>query len=211
MFSVIFDMDGTLLDTQRIFMPAWDYAGERQGVKDMGKCVCDLLGKNINAGIKYLNEYYPQINAEKFYDDCIKYIADRLVVNFKSGARELLDYLKSHGIKIGLASGSSREIVEHHLSCVNALDYFDAMVCGSEVKNCKPAPDIFLKTAELMGVKPNDCYIFEDSDNGIIAGYKAGMKCYGIADIVPFKNETKAMMLGELRNLAEAIDIFEKI
>ena len=210
MFSVIFDMDGTLLDTQRICFPAWDYAGEKQGFKNAGSLMTMVCGMNINGSNAILRKHLPQVDVEKFRADAREYIVNNLVVKFKDGAKELLYYLKERGIKIGLATGTARPSTEHHLKEVGVLDMFDAIICGTEVENGKPAPDIFLETARKMGVKPEDCFVFEDSQNGVIAAHKAGMKCIGIADVVPFNDSTKALMYCELNNMYQAIEIFEK-
>ena len=211
MFSVIFDMDGTLLDTQSICIPAWEYAGEKQGLKGAGELMPSVCGMNLNGSNKVLTDHYPNIDLELFRADSREYIQKNLVVRFMKGAKELLDYLKDRGVKIGLATGTSRPSVLHHLNEVDALPYFDALVCGTEIENGKPAPDIFLKTAELMGVDPKTCFVFEDSENGILAGSRAGMKIIGIPDVVAFSKEIKALMYCELEDLSQAIEIFEKL
>lgn len=211
MFSVIFDMDGTLLDTQKICIPAWDYAGEKQGLSNAGSLMPLVCGMNINGSNAVLRKHFPEIDLEKFRADAREYITKNLEVRFKNGAKELLYYLKARGIKIGLATGTSRPSTEHHLKEVGIIDAFDAIVCGTEVENGKPAPDIFLETARKMGVNPQDCFVFEDSPNGIIAGNKAGMKCIGVADVVPFRDKIKSLMYCELQNIAQAIEIFEKL
>ena len=211
MFSVIFDMDGTLLDTQKICIPAWDYAGEKQGYQNVGHLMPLVCGMNLNGSNKVLTDNYPDIDIPRFRADSRQYITDNLEVRFMKGAKELLDYLKNRDIKIGLATGTSRPSVLHHLNEVDALPYFDALVCGTEIENGKPAPDIFLKTAELMGVDPDTCFVFEDSENGILAGHRAGMKCIGIPDIANFTDETKSLMYCELEDLGQAINIFDKL
>jgi HAD superfamily hydrolase (TIGR01509 family) len=211
MFSVIFDMDGTLLDTQRICIPAWEYAGEQQGFKGAGKLMPLVCGMNLNGSNKVLTDHYPNVDLEKFRTDSREYIKEHLEVRFMKGAKELLDYLKGRGVKIGLATGTSRPSVLHHLKAVNALEYFDALVCGTEIENGKPAPDIFLKTAELLGADPKTCFVFEDSPNGIIAGHSAGMKAIGIPDVVTFSDDIKSLMYCELKDLSQAIEIFEKL
>lgn len=211
MFSVIFDMDGTLLDTQQICIPAWDYAGEKQGYQNAGRYIPDVCGTNENGWTKFLYDKFPDIDMARFKSDARDYIVKNLVVRFKPGARELLDYLKKKGVKIGLASGTSRPSVEHHLNVVGIPDIFDATVCGTEVENGKPAPDVFLKTAELMGAEPESCFVFEDSENGIRAAATAGMKPIGIADIKPFCKDVKDMMYCELDNMYQALDMFERI
>ncbi len=209
MFSVIFDMDGTLLDTQRICIPAWDYAGELQGFKNLGSHIPNVCGMNQNGWSNYLKTNFPTLDTDVFTQDARQYILDNGRVEYKKGAQELIAFLKQNNIKIGLASGSSRNSVEHHLNEVNATDVFDAVVAGNEVKNGKPAPDVFLLTAEKMGVNPKDCFIFEDSENGIKAGCAAGMKCIGIPDVVDFSSEVKALMFAHLEDLSKAIEILK--
>lgn len=209
MFSVIFDMDGTLLDTQRICIPAWDYAGEKQGFKNIGSHIPNVCGMNQNGWLNYLKTNFKALDTDVFTGHARQYILDNGKVEYKKGAKELIAFLKKNKIKIGLASGSSRNSVEHHLAEVKATDTFDAIVAGNEVQNGKPAPDIFLLTAEKMGVKPETCFVFEDSENGIKAGYSAGMKTIGIPDIVNFSTEIKQIMFKELKDLSQAIEILK--
>ena len=211
MFSVIFDMDGTLLDTQRICIPAWDWAGKNQGYQNVGKYIPNVCGTNENGWTRFLLQKFPQIDMARFKSDAREYIVKNLVVRFKPGAKELLDFLKEKGVKIGLASGTSRPSVEHHLKAVGIENIFDATVCGTEVANGKPAPDVFLETARQLGVDPEKCFVFEDSENGIRAAAAAGMKAIGIADIKPFCGEVKNLMYCEFEDMHQAIDMFEKM
>ena len=211
MFSVIFDMDGTLLDTQKIFIPAWEWAGENQGIKDLGKDLPNVCGMNINGWSAYLEEHYPTLDVDRFNKEMRAYVEEKLVVRFRRGGRELLTYLKQRGIKVGLASGSSRKSVDHHLKEVGISDYFDATVAGNEVTKGKPFPDVFLLTAEKMGVLPQDCYVFEDSVNGVKAAVAAGMKCIGFPDIAEFPEDIRKLLVAEIDSLDGAIEIFEKL
>ena len=211
MFSVIFDMDGTLLDTQKICVPAWEYAGRNQGVRGVGEAIKYVCGMNQTGWSNYLKEHYPTLDLERFIAEMRQYIIDNLVVKFMPGAKELLDYLKRNNIKIGLASGSSRGSVNHHLKEVSAETYFDAIVAGDEIENGKPAPDIFLETAKKMGAHPKDCFVFEDADNGIFAGHKAGMKCIGVPDMSEFSPEAEKLMYAKISRLSDAIEIFESL
>lgn len=211
MFSVIFDMDGTLLDTQKIFIPAWEYAGLNQGIKGVGNDIQNVCGMNKAGWTEYLNSHYPTMDTDKFNSEMRQYVTDNLVVKFMAGAEALLKYLKQKGIKIALASGSSMESVKHHLKEVSATEYFDAIVSGEEVENGKPAPDIFLLTAKRLGVAPKDCFVFEDSANGIRSAYGAGMKCIGIPDIVDFPDEVNKLLFAKLKRLDEAIAVFDEI
>lgn len=209
MFSVIFDMDGTLLDTQSICAPAWKFAGNEQGIEGVEKGIFSVCGMNEAGWTAFLEENYPTLDIAKFKKDSREYIVKNLVVCYKKGAKELLDYLKKRNIKIALASGSTRGSIDHHLKEVGAEKYFDVILGSADIENGKPAPDIFLKCAKLMCVNPEDCFVFEDSENGIKAGFAAGMKCIGVADTIPFNDETKKLMYRELESLNQAIEIFE--
>ena len=188
-FSVIFDMDGTLLDTERICIPAWDRAGEKQGFQNVGKHIPNVCGTNAAGSSAYLAHTFPTMNVPAFKQDVRNYIEKHLVVQYKPGAKELVGFLKEKGVKLALASGSSHDSIDHHLKAVGATDYFDVIVSGGDVQNGKPAPDIFLLTAQKMGVNPQDCYVIEDSKNGIKAATAAGMRCIGIPELVPFDDE----------------------
>lgn len=211
MFSVVFDMDGTLLDTQKICIPAWEYAGRLLGISDMGKRVYDVFGMNETGWTDYLRNNFKALDISAFKSEARKYISENLVIKFKPGALELLEFLKENNIKIALASGSSRETINHNLKSVNAEKYFDAIVGGYDVKNGKPAPDVFILAAEKLGVLPEECFVIEDSANGIIAGYKAGMRCIGIPDILEFNAEIKKLMFASSNSLLDVIEIFKAL
>ena len=209
MFSVILDMDGTLLDTQRICVPAWEFAGRNQGVTGVGDCIVQVCGMNENGWSAYLKEHFPTLDVDIFKKDMREYIISNGKVVFKEGGRQLLDFLKEHNIKTALASGSSRGSIDHHLAEVKAAHYFDFIVSGKDVENGKPAPDVFLRAAQLLGVSPQDCFVIEDSANGIKAGYSAGMKCIGVPDIVPFDEETKKLTVACATTLNDVITILK--
>ena len=210
MFSVIFDMDGTLFDTQRIYIPAWDYVGGLQNVSEKGKHIAEVCGMNEAGWTAFIEQNYKQIDIKKFKADVIEYVAKNNVIQLKEGATELIAFLRKNNIKIAIASGSSRDIIMDNLKAVGAENLFDVIVGGDEVQNGKPAPDVFLKTAEKLGVLPESCFVFEDSANGIRAGYAAGMKCIGVPDVAQFDDGVKKMMFAEFKVLSDAIEILKQ-
>lgn len=210
MFSVIFDMDGTLLNTQKPFIHAWNYAGEKQGIKDAGKEIPNVCGMNEAGWSAYLKEKFKGIDTDLFNKSSAEYLSENSVTEFKEGANELVNFLKKNNIKIALASGSETNAVNYHLKKLDYLGVFDAIVCGDEIEKGKPEPDIFLLTAKRLGVNPEDCYVLEDSKNGIIAAVRAGMKAIGVPDLVQFDSETKNIMTAEFVSLMEGIEYFKK-
>lgn len=210
MFSVIFDMDGTLLDTQRICIPAWEYAGRLQGIDGAGELIRKVCGMNEAGWSKVLEDTYAGLDLPQFKRDLHQYIDDNLVVRYKPGAVELIEFLKKNKIKIALASGTSRKSVMHHLKEVGAEDIFETIVCGNEVANGKPAPDVFLKVAENLDVEPGDCFVFEDSNNGVRSAHAAGMRCIGIPDVVDFADDVKPLLFAQIECLSDAIEILKE-
>lgn len=210
MFSVIFDMDGTLLDTQKVFIPAFDYAASLQGIKLMDNCLYNVCGSNDKGRHSYMSKNYPGIDVHKFDKDMFEYADKHRVVRFKKGALELLRFLKSNNIKMAVASGSNTSDIISNMSKLDALDFFDVIIGGEQVENCKPAPDIYLFAAQKLCVAPETCFAFEDSSNGIRSAESAGMKCFGIWDVAPFDDEIKSVMYKELNSLDEAIDVLKK-
>lgn len=210
MISVIFDMDGTLLDTSRIWVTAWDEIGRKQNIEGMGCHIKNVCGMNEVGWLKYLSDNFPTLDVDKFYDDVHRYMVENLVVRYMPGAKDILDYLKTKGVKMALASGSSRKTVDHHLKEVGADGYFDATVCSEDVKNGKPAPDVFLLAAEKLGVDPKDCFVFEDAVNGIKAANAAGMRCIAIPDIVDYNEETQKLLYAKLNRIDEGIKILKR-
>ena len=207
MIGVIFDMDGTLLDTQRIYIDAWNIVGNEFGIANMGRLMPDVCGMSEHNWKAYLRNRFPTLDIEPFHTKVKDYIAAYGGVRFKAGAEQLLDFLKEKNIKIAIASGSGRELIEHCMNKLGALERFDVVVGGADVKNGKPAPDIFLLAAEKLGIAPEDCFVMEDSKNGLLAAHRAGIRAIGIPDIVSFDEETKEIMFAELETLADAIEL----
>lgn len=210
MFSVIFDMDGTLLDTQRICIPAWEFAGQKQGIMGMGEHIYKVCGMNENGWTNYLKIHIPALNIDTFKQDVRAYISENGKVTFKKGALELLEFLKESNVKIAIASGSSQNSIEHHLAEVGAKEYFSAFAASHDVVNGKPAPDVFLLAAKRLNVNPCDCFVFEDSANGILAAHSANMRCIGVPDVVQFDTEIKKLLFAELESLDKAIPLFKQ-
>ena len=210
-FYVIFDMDGTLLDTQRQCIPAWDYAGEVAGIGPIGYCIPDVCGTNKAGWTAYLKRNFPTLDTDFFNKTVEDYFKTHHIVEAKKGMFELLEFLKQNGVKTAVASGGTTKLIKYNFDKLGATDLFCELVGGDMVENGKPAPDIFLLAAEKIGAKPSRCFVFEDSKNGILAAHKAGMKCIGIPDLVQFDDDTKKLLFCELSSLDEAIDIFKNL
>ncbi len=209
MFNIIFDMDGTLLDTQRMAVLAWEYAGNQQGIAGMGFHVPKICGLDETGWTAYITKEFPNIDVESFKLDRIKYLNEKGIISLKSGAKLLLDFLRENKIKMGLASSSSRDTVFYRLDAVGITDYFDIIISNDDVAESKPAPDCFLLAAQKLNASPENCFVFEDTNLGIMAGKAAGMKPIGVKDIAEFDDKTKKLMYSYIESLEDAIDILK--
>lgn len=119
----------------------------------------------------------------------------------KQGVEELLKYLKDKGFKVGIASSTREKIVRRQISEGGLLEYFDQIVGGDMVKHSKPEPDIFLEACGRLESKPENCYVIEDSYNGIRAAHAAGMHPIMVPDLMEPTEEMKSLaeqILGSL-------------
>ena len=183
--GAIFDQDGLLFDTEVVFERCWINQGRKLGIEVSKEFVNKMSGCGRKELTVIVAETYPMINAEDYVESVHRAAADAQLAMTpvsKPGAREILEFCRSNGIKIALASSSMRHCVDHNLAASGYKVFFDAIVTGRDVKKGKPAPDIFLLAAEKIGVPINECIVFEDSFNGIRAAYAAGARAIMIPD-----------------------------
>ena len=187
MLNVVFDMDGVILDTERICLNSWEALAEEFQVKDTEAMFRECIGVTWNRtreiilrhqGVDFPLEDYIRRTNEVFKEKV------RQGIPVKKGAFELLDFLKENGAGIALASSTKREQVERELKDAGLITYFDELVCGDMIKNSKPAPDIFLEACRRLGCKPECTVGIEDSFNGIRALRAAGMITIMVPDLL---------------------------
>lgn len=184
--GVIFDMDGTLIDSMWVWEEVdVDYVKRYQLVEPEGFYEA-IEGMSFTDVAKYYKKTFPQIrdSVEQIKADWMEmgYRLYRDEVELKSGVKEFLEELKKRGIKIGIATSNDRNMTEMVLEARGILQEFDAICTSDEVKIGKPAPDVYLKAAEDLRVDPKDCLIFEDVPAGLMAGKSAGMQTCAVAD-----------------------------
>ena len=131
-------------------------------------------------------------------------------VELKKGLIQLLKYLNIHYYKTIVATSSGKERAERILGEHNLMKYFNGIVCGSEVEHGKPAPDIFLKACEKLGVSPQEAIVLEDSEAGIQAAYDAHIPVYCIPDLKYPHEEYVQKASGIFSSLLDVIDLLEK-
>jgi len=209
--ALIFDKDGTLHDTEKVYEQAWKAAAEELNVPDMESTIRDCTGTTIPWIAEYWAEKYPTIPFEDYLPRRQFHYFRLLTqgIPVKEGAYKVLDYLKAHGYRIGMATSTPWDTVKEHLERTDMLSYFDTVVTGDMIRNGKPAPDIYLLAAERLSVDPADCIGVEDSLNGVRAVAAAGMRAVMIPDLIPPTPEVEAVVWRMLTEITELIPLLE--
>jgi HAD superfamily hydrolase (TIGR01509 family) len=213
--AVIFDMDGLMLDSQRLGTEAW-----KETVASFGRLLTDeinlrLLGRNMKDSVETLHSVFgPRFPAQEVWEKSYKNFfqkVDSAGIPVKKGLWEILDFLEAKNIPKAVATMSTHETAVRHLERVDLLRRFPVVVCGDEIEKGKPAPDIFLKDAELLHVKPENCVVLEDSYSGIRAAANAGMVPIMVPDLIEPDDEIRQLTHSVCKDLFEARETIEKL
>jgi len=204
--GAIFDMDGTLLDTEKFYAQGWIEIAKKLGLPPEPKLPRAMSGASVVEMPEIASRYYPGVDAKAYIDEVFAFVRRKKEedISLMAGVREILDFFRQRGIPMAVASSSFREVVEANLKTAGIREYFDAVVGGDQVRLGKPDPEIFVKAAGDIGVPPEECYIFEDSFNGIRAAHAAG----GMAIMIPDQTEPNEEIRGlctVYRGLQEAL------
>ncbi|MBR1497252.1 MAG: HAD family phosphatase [Oscillospiraceae bacterium] len=206
MKGAIFDMDGLLFDTERLFQRVWhEMAAERGLTLDGGfaLAVCGTTGAAEEAVVR---RYFPGAEPAAVIEELNRRTRalEQTEVPLKPGVHTILEGMREGGWRIAVASSSPPDMIRHNLSLTGLRDFFDELVSGNEAARGKPFPDIFLLAARRLGLPAADCWVFEDSVNGVRAGIAAGCKTVMVPDLVPPLPEFYAQCAGVWPDLAAA-------
>jgi HAD superfamily hydrolase (TIGR01509 family) len=205
--GVIFDLDGTVVDTERFSVGAWPEVARKRGYALTGAMVRQFVGLNDAAERAILKaEYgdgfpYDEIRSE--LRDLFRKNAESEGIPVKKGFAQLLAEIKRLELPYALATSTSRDFVGWKLEHAGLAGVFPLIVCGDEVENGKPAPDIFLKAAELIRQKPADCIGIEDSEAGLRGLRSAGIRSVFIKDLITPSNDVLAAVWQVCHDLTE--------
>ena len=189
-FAFIFDMDGTLVDNMHFHTEAWRELLAEKGIQvDAHEFLVRTAGKTNR-------EVVPEIFGD-ISDDEIEHISNLKERKYRelflphrklvTGAQQFIEKSKELGIKMAVATAAPPENVEFIIDGMDLRNHFDAIVTAADVERGKPDPEIFLKSANRVGVDPHRCIVFEDALGGFEAALRAGMKSVGIATVNPLE------------------------
>ena len=208
--AVIFDLDGSLVDSMWIWKDIdIAYLG-RFGIPLPPNLQAQIEGMSFNETAHYFKEHFHIPDSiEEIKEEWNRMAWDkyRNEVPLKPGVYEFLTGCRERGIKLGIATSNSRELVENIACTHNLHDYFSCIMTGCDVERGKPAPDIYLAVAKKLGVKPENCLVFEDIIPGIRAGKNAGMEVCAVDDLYSRHMKAEKMALADYY-LEDFFDIF---
>ncbi len=208
--AVIFDLDGLLINSEVISHQIIQKFVEPFGYEvTMSDYADHYSGRSDTANIRDVIERFSlPYDLESGLTRSRSIEAELLAkgVELKRGAKELLEYAKTNGYQIALASSSTGERAMSILKQHDIADYFDVFVFGDEIERGKPHPDIFLKACEKLGEQEGDCLVLEDSEAGVRAALRAGISVICIPDLKPPLDETLKQASAVHESLLDVID-----
>ncbi len=211
--AVIFDLDGTLIDTEKYFRINWPKTFEHFGYKmtDQQYLSIRSLGRPfIHETLKKISGD-PNFNYEEVRAYRSKLMEESLQKNgieLKKGATELLAFLKEKGIICAIATASPVERSERYLKQTGILPYFDRIISARSMKEGKPSPDVYQFAVRELGLTPQECIAVEDSPNGILSASRAGLNVVFVPDLTPADAETEKLIYAQAENLSELKKLF---
>ncbi|WP_405492083.1 HAD family hydrolase [Nocardia sp. NBC_00511] len=208
--AVVFDMDGLLLDSERLAMRSLVSAGAELGF-DMPDAFCrSMIGVPADRCRELaVTAYGPDFPLRAYFDlheRHLRELVDQGQLAVKPGVAALLDELERQGIPKAIATSSSRERADHHLGLAGLGARFDAVITRQDVVNGKPDPEPYLKAVATLGQEPDHTLALEDSTNGLLAAHAAGLRCILVPDLVRPTEETRRLAHRVYPDLHPVID-----
>ena len=206
--AAIFDMDGLMFDTERIWKNSWNAIVPKYGYEPVPAFPKEVCGTSGEHTLEVIRKHYPGIDAVAYRADVRAAVAaaTKDSVPEKEGLHELVDFFRANGVKIAVASSSQQSKIEHLLKLAGLYDKFDYIISGESLTRGKPAPDIFLMAASNIGVDPKDCYVLEDGLNGLRAGIAAGCATIMVVDLTEPNDFVRENCVGIYNSLLEVRD-----
>lgn len=208
--GVIFDMDGLMFDTETVWAECWEPALASMGIpmrEGIAEATRGTAGKEFEAVVReWLGE---EIDVARLWDVWHSLASERFGagVEKKSGLDELLAYLDERGVPMAVASSSPTEQIEHHLESSGISRFFGVTVSSLEVARAKPAPDVFIRASERLGVSPAGTLVLEDSYNGVRAGAAGGFYTVMVPDLSKPTSEMRRLAKRVCSSLLEVRDL----
>lgn len=213
--GVISDMDGVILDSEKLYVRFWCEAAQFYGYPMQKAHALSIRSMARVLAAERLRGYFgADFDYHAVHDKRVelmdKYI-DENGIEAKPFAKELLQYLKACGFKVALATATGLERTQVYLERVGLYEYFDEIVCASMVNCGKPKPYIYLAAAERLGLRAEECVALEDSPNGIISASSAGCKTVMVTDLDKPTKDILPLLFAVADNLDEVLKLIKNL
>ena len=203
----IFDVDGTLIDSESIYVKAALLNNKINNYNVPLNVIMNTIGRNRESVRQVVTDSQTKDFDYDTYRSKLMEIYNQDRLTLKKGAINILEYCKNHNILSAVATSTYKEKQLRILNKLDLIKYFDYMVFGDEIKNSKPAPDIYLDVYNHYNFKKEDILIFEDSRNGILSAHNAGIKVIYIKDVVDVEKEVVDLAYKSIKDLDEGIKL----
>lgn len=207
---VIFDMDGVVLDSERIANIAWLDTAKELGAVMTEEDLRHIKGGNYVRTTRILSEKYGSDMAVKILDMKKKKQREIMAleggVKLKKGVVEILEFIKKVGLKCAIATSTVKESATRNLKFTGVYDYFDSFIFGDEVRKSKPDPEVFLKACAKVGVDKSQAVVIEDSVMGATAAFNGGIRCFVVEDTIKFTPEENKLATMKFDSLIDVMN-----
>lgn len=208
--AVLFDMDGTLIDTEKYYRIFWPKAMAEFGYHMTDEQVLSMRSLGRPFAPAQLKEWFGEkldyyaIRARRtqIMEECL----DREGIQLKPGAVTILKELQKRGVPAAVATASPPERTEKYLNLTGIRQYFSKIISATQVKEGKPSPDIYLFACAELGFEPEECMAVEDAPNGVLSAYRAGCKVVMVPDQTQPDEELKKCLYGCVESLDQLIE-----
>lgn len=212
--AVLFDLDGTLIDSEWFYYKAWRKALEHYGFAlDSDMWQRELAGKTDGQALEHLHHSYGfSVDKTAFHDYTRALIADQHeeeAVSLMPGATDLINFLHQRHVTMAVVTSSKREVANYHLERNGLRHFFAALVSRTDVHRPKPNPEPYLRCVAQLGLGHGECLVIEDSVTGATSAKAAGLSCFGVQTHLPIRQtlptERSFDNLHEVREFLESL------
>ena len=210
MNTILFDMDGTLFDTEKHYQWAWRKAIADAGYELDASEVLKLRSLGAPYNVAQFQEWFgEEVDYRAIRQERVDLMKDMLAHEIPLKP-QTLEKLRQMGYSMAVVTATAQEQAVSNLKLAGLLPFFDHVISASMVKRGKPAPDVYLYACEVLGVQPENCYAVEDSPNGVMSAHAAGCRTIMIPDLSQPDAELSRLLYRKLDTFGELINILKK-